>query len=136
MTRRLAQTIRDQVQTRAKGRCEYCMLPAQASFYPHQVDHIIPAIHGGNDSLENLAWACFQCNTAKTNNVASYDYETGLLTPLYNPRKLVWDEHFVYRGGLLTTHTPIGRVTIRVLQINLPDLVLMRGILMQSNHWR
>lgn len=108
----------------------------QASFYPHQVDHIIPPIHGGDDSLGNLAWACFQCNTAKTSNIASYDMETGLLTPLYNPRELVWEEHFTYDEGVLTANTSIGRVTIRVLQINLPDLVLMRSILMQSNRWR
>ena len=135
MTRRLAQSIRKRIRERASGRCEYCQLPEKSNYYSHQVDHIIPPIHGGNDEDGNLAWACFQCNSAKTSNIASYDLETGALTPLFHPRQQQWDAHFTYQEGVLIGLTAIGRVTIRVLQINLSELVQMRLIWMENDEW-
>lgn len=57
--------IRDTVRERADRRCEYCRKPDGISVYPHHVEHIISRKHGGSSLLENLAWACFQCNVAK-----------------------------------------------------------------------
>lgn len=135
MSRRLPQTVRKRVQTRAHHRCEYCQLPEKHSHYPHQVDHIIPPLHGGTDDDDNLAWACFQCNSAKTSNIASYDFETNQLTRLFHPRQDAWQTHFRYESGQLMGITPVGRVTVRVLQINLPELVLMRQLWMGLNDW-
>jgi len=68
---------------RARGRCEYCHKP-QISFYPHEVDHVVALKHGGETSLDNLAFACFQCNRHKGSDIASMDPQTGAITPLFN----------------------------------------------------
>ncbi|MDB9421979.1 hypothetical protein PN467_16040 [Microcystis aeruginosa CS-563/04] len=33
--------LRRQVYERAKGCCEYCLIPDVATFAPHEIDHII-----------------------------------------------------------------------------------------------
>jgi 5-methylcytosine-specific restriction endonuclease McrA len=74
--------IRKQIRQRAYSRCEYCRLPEALEVYPFHVEHIISKKHDGTDDIENLAWACFQCNIAKGTDVAGYDRETGELTPV------------------------------------------------------
>src|SRR5579885_2087602 len=54
--------LRRQVQERAQGRCEYCLIHENDMYYPHEPDHVIAEKHGGATSLENLAWSCFYCN--------------------------------------------------------------------------
>ena len=43
---------------------------------------------------------------------------TGQTVPLFHPRAQRWREHFTWQGALLVGLTPIGRATIRVLNIN------------------
>jgi hypothetical protein len=81
----------------------------------YHIDHIIPLRHEGSSDLDNLALACFQCNTIKSSEIASYADK--VLTPLYNPRLQVWDEHFEMDGTIIKGKTAIGRVTVRTLQI-------------------
>ena len=56
-------SIKYQVLTRAKGRCECC------GAHEHQraleVDHIVPRNQGGSDDLSNLQALCFRCNAGK-----------------------------------------------------------------------
>ena len=85
---------RDSVRQRAGSRCEYCRKPEMFGSYPHHLEHIIARKHGGVSEMENLAWACFQCNVAQGTDIASYDTETQALTPLFNPRTQEWDTHF------------------------------------------
>jgi hypothetical protein len=133
---RVSQAIRQQVSQRANQRCEYCRKPEGVSQYSHHVDHIIALRHGGTSSLDNLAWACFQCNSTKTTDIASYDSETKQLTPLYNPRNQEWDDHFVVRGSVIEGKTPVGRVTtVRILQMNHPDQVETREHLIKAKRW-
>lgn len=56
--------LRNAVIERAQEKCEYCHKP-QVRFYPHEVDHVIAVKHGGETKLENLAFACFQCDRYK-----------------------------------------------------------------------
>lgn len=42
----------------------------------------------------------------------------GNLTRLFNPRADDWDEHFVWMGVEIHGLTPIGRVTVNVLDFN------------------
>ena len=53
-------SIKYQVLTRARGRCECC------GAHEHQraleVDHIVPKNHGGSDDISNLQALCFRCN--------------------------------------------------------------------------
>src|SRR5947199_5954839 len=65
--------LRRQVQERAQGRCEYCLMHESDMYYPHEADHVIAEKHGGPTSLDNLAWACFYCNRFKGSDLASVD---------------------------------------------------------------
>lgn len=58
--------------------------------------------------------------------MAGLDPLAGTLTPLFHPRRDVWDEHFEYLGPHLIGLTAIGRTTIAVLNINDPIRVEMR----------
>ncbi len=117
---------RIQVRRRADGRCEYCLQVEYAIGFSYHVDHIIARKHSGTDHLDNLAWSCFDCNIFKGADISSYDSDTGELTPLYNPRTQNWDDHFVKDNLLIHGKTAIGRVTVKILQMNHPDKLDMR----------
>ncbi len=115
MDRHTRQFVRD----RAGNRCEYCGLPQALSPVAQlQIEHIVPRKHGGGDEEQNLALACIDCNLAKSSNLAGIDPTTGQTVQLFNPRMDRWDEHFTWQGTLLIGLTPVGRATIRVLNIN------------------
>lgn len=133
--RRVSKQLRAEVRTRAGARCEYCRLPEAASRYPFHVEHIIALQHEGLTETDNLAWACLQCNTAKGPNIASYDLETGELTPLYHPRQQIWGEHFEIVNNEIRGKTSVGRVTASLLQFNTIERVEMRRDLMASGEW-
>lgn len=127
--------IRDQVRLRAHDHCEYCGKSPAASFHGFHVDHIIPPQHGGDSSLDNLAWACFECNVSKGRDIASYDFDTRILTPLFNPRRQHWMDHFSWNGAVITPKTAVGRVTVRLLDLNHPAQVEIRQQLMNAGLW-
>jgi hypothetical protein len=115
----MEQSLRAQVRQRAGGICEYCQMPEDCDELDFQVDHIIARKHHGDDDLDNLAWACFACNNHKSSDIAGRDVVTGDIVRLFNPRQDFWDEHFRWDGPELVGVTPIGRVTVDVLSINL-----------------
>ncbi len=102
---------------------------------PHHVDHIIATKHNGSSELNNLAWACFECNVSKGTNIAAYDPKLGILAPLYNPRTQKWDDHFMLRGALIVGKTPIGRTTITILNMNSSAQINARQALINSGDW-
>jgi HNH endonuclease len=99
------------VRERAKGRCEYCLMPQSASAFEHEPDHIIPIQHGGKTEGENLALACLRCNRRKGPNVGSFDPDSGALVGFFNPRTQAWQDHFRLEGAIILPLTPEGRVT-------------------------
>jgi 5-methylcytosine-specific restriction endonuclease McrA len=127
--------VREQVRNRAGYRCEYCRKPEQVAGYRHHVDHVISQKHDGPSTLDNLAWACFQCNVNKGSDIAAYDAATGKLTALYNPRIQVWADHFELQQSLIVRKTPEGRVTVRLLQLNHTDQVEIRKSLIAAGLW-
>ncbi len=130
------ESLRLQIRERAEQRCEYCHKPESVEVYPFHIEHIIPLKHDGTSEPENLAWACFQCNVAKGTDIAGYDTETGDLTPLYNPRTQPWGDHFqLHENGMIEGITPIGRVTVRLLQINASEQVEIRLRLIDVGLW-
>jgi 5-methylcytosine-specific restriction endonuclease McrA len=131
----ISETTRSQVRERERRRCEYCRKPEGISVYPHHIEHIIARKHGGTSLLDNLAWACFQCNVTKGSDIASYDSETNELTPLYNPRTDNWNDHFELLNDEVVGKTSIGRVTIRLLQINHPEQVEARRLVIAAGLW-
>ena len=119
--------LRRLVAARAAGRCEYYRLPESASAYRHEPDHIVPLQHGGSTTQDNLALACLRCNRRKGPNVGSFDPETGLLVPFFNPRKQIWAEHFTLDGAVIRPLSGPGRVTEKILAINEPERVEERA---------
>jgi 5-methylcytosine-specific restriction endonuclease McrA len=87
---RISPALRKEVRERAKGCCEYCLLPEEQAFFPHEPDHVIAAKHGGETTDDNLALACFDCNRFKGSDIASIDPESRVLTPIFNPRTQAW----------------------------------------------
>ncbi len=125
----MAPPHRKLVEERAGRRCEYCLMPMSGDVQPFQLDHVRAQKHAGVTSPVNLAWSCLPCNSYKGPNVAGYDPESDTLHPLFNPRKQLWSEHFQWDGPRLLGLTSIGRTTIEVLRINLPDRVEHRRLL-------
>lgn len=68
-------------------------------------------------------------------NIAGIDPSTSEITRLFHPRQDVWDEHFQWDGPELIGLTAIGRATIDVLAINLPERVEHRRLLLAAGVW-
>jgi len=128
-------TLRETVATRAERRCEYCLLPERWTTLPFQLDHIIAEKHGGQTSLENLAYSCLHCNSFKGPNIAGRDDETGETVRLFDPRHDNWSEHFEWDGALLKGRTAVGRATIAVLRLNLAYRVAVRESLIEEGRF-
>jgi hypothetical protein len=124
--------LRRQVYERARGCCEYCLIPDVASFVPHEIDHIIAEKHGGLTEAENLAFSCTLCNKHKGSDLVSLDPITGEIVPLYHPRQDLWYNHFRIKGAEFIPLTAKGRVTVRLLQLNRPDRVEERQLLLEA----
>lgn len=115
------------VRARSGSRCEYCGLHQDESpLIPLQIEHVLPKKHGGGDDPDNLAIACIDCNLHKGTNLAGIDQQTGVLTPLFNPRTQDWVDHFIWIGVEVHGVTPVGRVTIEVLDMNSSDRLELR----------
>jgi hypothetical protein len=131
----MEQALINQVWRRADSICEYCWMPQQYDLLTFQIDHIIARKHRGTDDLDNLALACFACNNHKGPNIAGVDPETTEIVRLFHPRQDRWEDHFEWHGAMLSGRTPIGRVTIDVLAINLPHRVRLRQTLILEGVW-
>lgn len=125
----VAASLRRQVVERAKNRCEYCLLPAEVAFFPHEVDHVIAEKHGGTTAIDNLAFACWRCNRHKGSDLTSFDPQTQVLSPLFNPRTQSWAEHFAYEDETIVGLTPEGRTTVSLLQLNSEERLTERRLL-------
>ena len=131
------ETVRLAVRLRARDACEYCLVPTSGQF---QIDHIIPPAlwrdylagrlrpirtaseRTGPDHLENFAWCCPFCNTAKGQRVT---HRVGRRTVrLFDPRRDRWPEHFVFvHNYLFIVGLPgIGQATEQAHRFNDPRL--------------
>jgi len=121
------------VSERAEHRCEYCHYPASANNAPLPIDHIHPQAKGGTSHPDNLALACWRCNTYKLAKTDGIDPLTGERVRLFNPRLDGWNVHFYLnvRTGGLEGHTAIGRVTAQELSMNAPVTVANRLLLIK-----
>jgi hypothetical protein len=85
---------------------------------------------GGLSTPDNLAYACLRCNAWKGSDVGSFDPETGRLVSLFNPRQQAWVDHFRLVGFVIEPLTAEGRVTARLLRLNIDKRVVERRALM------
>jgi 5-methylcytosine-specific restriction endonuclease McrA len=81
--------------TRSKGFCEYCKCPSDFSTELFSIEHIIPRSKNGSDELDNLAYACIGCNIYKSDKTEFIDVVSQIFSPLFNPRKMNWSDHFI-----------------------------------------
>ena len=129
----LPEALREQVVERAAKRCEYCLLPSSFALIDFEIDHVIAKQHGGEDTLDNLALACFRCNRRKGTNLSSVDPDTSEVIPLFNPRVQRWNEHFrLDADGVIRALTLTGRVTLHFLQFNTDERVEERAFALKS----
>ncbi|MCY7320625.1 MAG: HNH endonuclease [Phormidesmis sp. CAN_BIN36] len=126
-------TLREFVRQRANECCEYCRMPQEYDVLPFQIDHIISLKHRGSSDAANLALSCYGCNAYKGPNIAGIDPETEEVTRLFHPRRDVWNEHFLWDESYLAGRTAIGRTTVDVLSINLPERLEFRQSLTDIN---
>jgi hypothetical protein len=127
--------LRREVYERADGRCEYCWIHEADVFASHEFDHIIAEKHGGKTESDNLALSCALCNKHKGSDIASIHPETGEVVALYHPRRDRWSSHFQLSDGQFVPLTAIGRVTVRLLQLNHPDRVEERQRLIAAGRF-
>lgn len=126
-------TTRQAVYKRAGAICEYCQLPEEFSPVARlQIEHIIPIKHGGTTILDNLAIACIDCNLRKGSNLTGIDPDSGQIVELFNPRAQAWTEHFVWKGVEIVGLTSVGRATIRVMDLNSEDRLIVRSVSYRS----
>lgn len=131
MSERVSAAMRRAVAELAGHRCEYCGMPDWEAVVPHEPDHIVATQHGGQTALDNLAYACFDCNRIKGSNIASLDPDSGQITPLFHPRHQRWDHHFRWNGALIEPLTATGCATVFFLRLN--DVVQVE---IRANHQR
>lgn len=127
--------LRQFVRNQAKGVCEYCLIHERYTSRRHQIDHIISIRHRGETTLRNLCLSCFYCNQNKGGDIASLDPLDKSLTPLFNPRTDVWDEHFRLNGARIEPITAVGRVTEFLLRFNDEERLIERARLLKLNRY-
>jgi len=127
--------LRRLIEERADWRCEYCLLPANVAFFPHEVDHVIAEKHGGATEATNLAFTCWRCNRHKGTDLGSFDPDTGAFCRLFNPRAHQWHDHFALNEGVIIGSTPEGHAMARLLQVNTDERVRERQRLVVSGHY-
>jgi hypothetical protein len=131
----IAPGLRAAVIERACKRCEYCQRPdsQELNTYAHEVDHVTARKHGGQTKVENLAYACFDCNRHKGTDLSSIDPHTGNIVHLFNPRTHQWSRHFrLHSEGTITSRTAVGRATLQLLHFNDPLRVQFRAALLKA----
>lgn len=118
----------EQVRARARGLCEYCHADERWQYVRFTVDHVQARAVGGDDTLENLALACFHCNRWKSDRAASEDPVTKESAPLFDPRRDDWSQHFRWSADLRRIEgvTPSGRATVDALRMNRDRAIQIR----------
>ena len=116
----ISDALRARIREQANNRCGYCLAQQRYTPFTLEIEHIIPVSIGGEDTEDNLWLACRTCNVYKSNQIEALDSVTNQMIPLFNPRTQIWREHFMWveKGTLIQGISPIGRATVKALQMN------------------
>ena len=125
--------LRELVRQRAGNRCEYCRLHQEHSIFKLQLEHIVAQKHGGDNDPANLALACDRCNLHKGSDLTGIDPVSQGIVPLFHPRNDSWHEHFALEDLFIVGLTPVGRTTVRVLNMNTPRRVRLRAAIQERS---
>jgi HNH endonuclease len=131
----LPEQLRNLVMQRASARCEYCLVHEEDMFWRYHIDHIISQKHGGSSEDNNLAYCCSVCNQHKGSNLGTYLTGSQRLIRLFNPRKDKWHLHFEISEGKIIAKTKIGEATIKVLNLNDIDRIILRQVLIEDKRY-
>ena len=115
-----------QIQERYNHCCGYCGVSETDTGSELTVDHYDPVSAGGDDSDENLVYACMRCNQHKG---AALPFTAGItpdrriLHPLHDDFAAHIEED---ESGWLSGRTATGIFHIQVLHLNRPALIANR----------
>ena len=135
MSRHIPDSIRQLVAQRAGYRCEYCRIHQDDFYFQFEIDHIVSLKHEGEKSLENLALACGICNRNKGSDLGTYLDGKKEFVRLFDPRTDDWYEHFELSEGVILAKSPIGRTTVKILDFNNSDRIMLRQVLIAAGRY-
>ena len=115
------------VRIRYVFRCGYCGISETDAGGALTIDHFQPVSQGGDDSDDNLVYACFRCNLHKGAFVPSEAQRAQGLR-LLHPLRDALHEHLRENGttGRLEGSTPMGMFHIETLHLNRAELTAHR----------
>lgn len=128
MPDRVSSQLRTLIARRAGERCEYCLVHQATQVATFHIDHCVPVGHGGKTGMENLALSCPHCDRQKWDRLKSDDPRTGDKVPLFNPRRMKWDDHWGLSAFQVVGKTATGRATVQALALNHPPKVRSRRL--------
>lgn len=114
----VSETLSRAVRSRARGRCQYCLMHESLQGATFHIEHVIPQSKGGDSTLENLALACPGCNLRKADRTTAADPLTDEQVALFHPLQQRWPEHFRFKGYEIEGRTAVGRATVVMLDLN------------------
>lgn len=124
--RRIPTRLRRLVIERSGDACEYCHLSQAGQEATFHIDHATPVAAGGQTIADNLALACVSCSLRKGARQTAIDPDTKRESPLFNPRRDAWSEHFQWNDMRLVGLTAQGRATIEALALNRSLILTIR----------
>ena len=134
MSRYISDTLKQHIRDDAKAICGYCQTQERIIGSPLEIDHLIPISMGGQTIRSNLWLACSTCNCFKANLIQATDHATNEIVPIFNPRNMLWYEHFTWidEGLRMEGLTPVGRATVELLRVNNDYIVRARFLWIQT----
>ncbi len=122
--------LKNKIRRDARNRCGYCQTPQEIISVPFEFEHLHPIGEGGTNDEENLWLACRNCNGFKHAKTHAIDPQTDSKTPIFNPRKQVWREHFEFSDNKteIIGITACGRATVIALRLNFEQAVNARKV--------
>jgi hypothetical protein len=110
------------------------LTPARIATQSFSVEHVVPWSRHGSTDPGNLALACQGCNAHKLDRISALDPHTGVETPLFHPRRMLWGDHFAWSpdGLRVIGLSATGRGTVSLLRLNRPGLVALREMLVAA----
>ncbi|CAN5578859.1 HNH endonuclease signature motif containing protein [soil metagenome] len=136
MSRYVNAILAERVTKRADGRCEYCLIATDDTYFGGEIDHIRSLKHGGKTTFDNLALACQPCNRKKGTDLGSVLPNTHEIVRFFNPRIDLRAEHFkVDPKGEIGALTEIGKVTADIFGFNDRERVAERKGLIEIGYY-
>ena len=118
----MRRALRQPVRARYNFRCGYCGVSETNIGAEMTIDHFVPRVQGGGDTLDNLVYCCHPCNEFK-GDYWQTEPDLSLLNPLLD---FIVSHYRLQEEGTLIGLTERGRNHLHVLHLNRPELVAFR----------